>query len=309
MAVLLRQGRQPHQPRRQQNCLPGRHGVHVQRRERADRQERHHVGLVLRQTRQRNRRGRQHPPHGRVLDRLQPAGRHHRGRQDVRPGSRRHGQRRTHQARFDLVPPHGPRPGIDHDERRRHRIHPRTGGHAELHDDWGKSYYYLTDATGNVLGLADSTGKRTHTYAYGPTGLPRTTPTESVPQPYRYAGAYADPTGLYKMGHRYYDPTLGRFTQPDPSGQEKNPYLYASGDPINNTDPTGLYGIDDFAQDIGTIAAGAGSGSAVGAGIGCGVGFFVATLPGCGAGAAVGTAIGGAAGVIGTTITVIALRN
>ncbi|MCZ9340189.1 RHS repeat protein, partial [Streptomyces sp. TRM76130] len=74
----------------------------------------------------------------------------------------------------------------------------------------GKSYYYLTDATGNVLGLVDDTGKRTHTYAYGPTGLPRTTPTEAVPQPYRYAGAYADPTGLYKMGHRYYDPTLGR---------------------------------------------------------------------------------------------------
>ncbi|MER7776715.1 RHS repeat-associated core domain-containing protein [Streptomyces sp. NPDC096191] len=35
------------------------------------------------------------------------------------------------------------------------------------------------------------------------------TPRESVPQPYRFAGAYADPTGLYKMGHRYYDPTLG----------------------------------------------------------------------------------------------------
>ncbi|MEJ1200443.1 RHS repeat-associated core domain-containing protein [Streptomyces sp. CCNWLW238] len=55
------------------------------------------------------------------------------------------------------------------------------------------------------------------------TGLPRTTPAEAVPQPYRYTGAYADPTGLYKMGHRYYDPTLGRFTQPDPSGQETNP--------------------------------------------------------------------------------------
>ncbi|MEU0914591.1 RHS repeat-associated core domain-containing protein [Streptomyces althioticus] len=109
----------------------------------------------------------------------------------------------------------------------------------------GKSYYYLTDATGNVLGLADATGKRTHTYVYGPTGLPRTTPTETVPQPYRYAGAYADPTGLYKMGHRYYDPTLGRFTHPDPSGQESNPYLYAAGDPINNTDPTGLWSIAD----------------------------------------------------------------
>ncbi|MEV5451482.1 RHS repeat-associated core domain-containing protein [Streptomyces sp. NPDC052535] len=104
----------------------------------------------------------------------------------------------------------------------------------------GKSYYYLTDATGNVLGLVDDAGKRTHTYAYGPTGTPRGTTTEAVPQPYRYAGAYADPTGLYKMGHRYYAPTLGRFTQPDPSGQEKNAYLYAGGDPINNTDPSGL---------------------------------------------------------------------
>ncbi|WP_405470848.1 RHS repeat-associated core domain-containing protein [Streptomyces canus] len=87
----------------------------------------------------------------------------------------------------------------------------------------GKSYYYLTDATRNVLGLVDDAGKRTHTYAYGPTGLPRTTPTEAVPQPFRYTGAYLDPTGLYKMGARYYDPQLGRFTQPDPSGQEKNP--------------------------------------------------------------------------------------
>ncbi|MFF8633592.1 RHS repeat-associated core domain-containing protein [Streptomyces pilosus] len=50
-------------------------------------------------------------------------------------------------------------------------------------------------------------------------GSARTTPTESVPQPYRYAGAYSDPTGLYKMGYRYYDPSLGRFTQPDPSGR------------------------------------------------------------------------------------------
>ncbi len=152
----------------------------------------------------------------------------------------------------------------------------------------GKSYYYLTDATGNVLGLADDAGKRTHTYAYGPTGLPRGTTTEAVPQRYRYAGAYLDPTGLYKMGHRYYDPSLGRFTQPDPSGQETNPYLYAAGDPINNSDPTGLYSIDDFKSDVGFV----GSTATIGGVIGGGVGSIV---PGAGTG--VGTVVGGVAGV------------
>jgi len=43
-----------------------------------------------------------------------------------------------------------------------------------------------------------------------------------------------------KLGARYYNPTTGRFTQPDPSGQEANNYAYAGGDPINHTDPSGL---------------------------------------------------------------------
>ncbi|MGA5017401.1 RHS repeat-associated core domain-containing protein [Streptomyces griseoincarnatus] len=134
----------------------------------------------------------------------------------------------------------------------------------------GKSYYYLTDATGNVLGLVDDAGKRTHTYAYGPTGLPRGTTTEATPQPHRYTGAYLDPTGLYKMGHRYYDPTLGRFTQPDPSGQEENPYLYAAGDCINRTDPTGTLSLGCIGSGLqllgGAVALGAGIASAIGSG-------------------------------------------
>ncbi|GHA71466.1 hypothetical protein GCM10010372_83090 [Streptomyces tauricus] len=46
---------------------------------------------------------------------------------------------------------------------------------------------------------------------------------------------------MYRLGARYYDTNIGRFTQPDPSSQEKNPYLYAEGDPVNRIDPNGLY--------------------------------------------------------------------
>ncbi len=55
--------------------------------------------------------------------------------------------------------------------------------------------------------------------------------------PWRYVGAYLDSTGLYKMGARYYDPARGRFTQLDPLG---NGYGYASDNPVNLTDPSGL---------------------------------------------------------------------
>ncbi|PJN01568.1 Wall-associated protein [Streptomyces sp. CB01201] len=107
----------------------------------------------------------------------------------------------------------------------------------------GKAYYYLTDALGSVIGLADESGTKANTYTYSPRGVARTT-TQAVPQPYRFAGGHQDPTGLYHLGARYYDPNTGRFTQPDPSGQEKNPYLYAEGDPVNRIDPRGLLSLD-----------------------------------------------------------------
>ncbi|MEU2956591.1 RHS repeat domain-containing protein [Streptomyces xanthochromogenes] len=153
----------------------------------------------------------------------------------------------------------------------------------------GKSYYYLTDATGNVLGLVDPTGTRTHSYTYSPTGQPRTTPVETVPQPYRYAGTYLDPTGLYKMGARSYDPNLARFTTTDPSGQETNPYLYAAGDPINYNDPTGL-----FRWDV-ALGAGLVGALALAAGTALGGPILGGAMSGC-AGTAVGEAISGAPG-------------
>ncbi|MFG3721326.1 RHS repeat-associated core domain-containing protein [Streptomyces massasporeus] len=47
-------------------------------------------------------------------------------------------------------------------------------------------------------------------------GVERGTTTEKTSQPYRLAGGFQDPTGLYHFSARYYDPNIGRFTNPDP---------------------------------------------------------------------------------------------
>ncbi len=61
-----------------------------------------------------------------------------------------------------------------------------------------------------------------------------------------------DPTGLYYMGARYYDPNSGRFLSPDPLGHAAGMdlYSYANGDPCNGLDPTGRFG-KDVVPDIG----------------------------------------------------------
>ncbi|MFF8828500.1 RHS repeat-associated core domain-containing protein [Streptomyces sp. NPDC015131] len=116
----------------------------------------------------------------------------------------------------------------------------------------GKTYYYLTDALGSVVALTDEAGTKVNSYSYSPRGVRRAGTSEQVPQPYQFAGGYHDATGLYHFAARYYDPNIGRFTQPDPSGREKNPYLYAEGDPVNRIDPTGLNAVSNLllAKDL-----------------------------------------------------------
>lgn len=102
--------------------------------------------------------------------------------------------------------------------------------------------FYVTDHLGSVVVLLDNDGEQIGGYSYDPYGQERAT-TEGAAEEniIRYAGAQYDiETGLYKMGHRYYDPSTGRFTQPDPSGAEENQYLYAANNPTNFVDPTGL---------------------------------------------------------------------
>ncbi|MFF2102279.1 RHS repeat-associated core domain-containing protein [Streptomyces sp. NPDC058202] len=121
----------------------------------------------------------------------------------------------------------------------------------------GKTYFYLTDALGSVVALADTDGNKVDSYTYSPRGARiLAQSSEPVAQPYRFAGNYHDPTGLYHLQARYYDANIGRFTQPDPSGQEQNPYLYAEGDPVNRIDPNGTISLTGVADALGPIGDG-----------------------------------------------------
>ncbi|MGW4271057.1 RHS repeat-associated core domain-containing protein [Streptomyces seoulensis] len=80
-----------------------------------------------------------------------------------------------------------------------------------------------------LIGVIDTTGKRTAAYTDGPYGEQRTN--TGTQQPFRCTNAYLDPSGLYKMGARYYALGLGRFTQPDLSGKEWNGHVRRASDP------------------------------------------------------------------------------
>ena len=58
-----------------------------------------------------------------------------------------------------------------------------------------------------------------------------------------WRGKWADITGLYCLGHRYYDPTAGNWLGADPLGHDADPSLYAfcaARDPVNGFDPEGM---------------------------------------------------------------------
>ncbi|MHA6797998.1 RHS repeat-associated core domain-containing protein [Bounagaea algeriensis] len=104
----------------------------------------------------------------------------------------------------------------------------------------GARHILHTDPQGTVHALLTPEGQVAGTYTYTPYGEPTPTGQAAVDNPLHWLGMLQDPHGRYHLGHRYYHPQHARFTQPDPSGQELNPYTYASGDPINQSDSIGL---------------------------------------------------------------------
>jgi RHS repeat-associated protein len=61
-------------------------------------------------------------------------------------------------------------------------------------------------------------------------------------------------SGLFYNWNRQYDPSIARYTQPDPLGLVDGPsrYAYVGNDPLQKVDPSGLAGLDMqcMAQDF-----------------------------------------------------------
>ena len=106
----------------------------------------------------------------------------------------------------------------------------------------GAITYLMADSLGSVRGVVSTTGALTATTSYDAWGNPETTGGLTASTPFGYAGAYTDPTGLVYLINRYYDPATGQFISVDPAiTQTLQPYEYAGGNPVSNSDLNGLW--------------------------------------------------------------------
>jgi len=119
----------------------------------------------------------------------------------------------------------------------------------------GRPQFSFYDANGNVTGLVDTNGDVVAQYDYDPFGnLLAQSGDQADANPFRFSSKpWDEETGLYYYGYRFYSPTLGRWVNRDPRGEEGGLgiYLHTANDPVNEIDPLGesLFAIDGTWRD------------------------------------------------------------
>jgi len=115
----------------------------------------------------------------------------------------------------------------------------------------GVDSFYLSDALGSTRALTNGQGVVTDRYSYDAFGQLLSS-TGTTVNSYLYTGEQRDDAaGLYYLRARYYDAAIGRFLTADPyRGKPQDPrslhkYSYVQNNPVNMTDPLGLYGFEE----------------------------------------------------------------
>jgi RHS repeat-associated protein len=105
--------------------------------------------------------------------------------------------------------------------------------------------FYHHDQLGSIRSVSAYNGYEVASFTYDAYGN-LTHATGTYTTPFGYAGQYTDTeTGLQYLRARYYDPTTGHFLTRDPiEVVTREPYGYVYGNPLNLTDPSGLWGVD-----------------------------------------------------------------
>jgi len=111
-------------------------------------------------------------------------------------------------------------------------------------ENFGGRAYFLGDALNSARQLVDGAGRVGLGKAYDPFGDLLSIAGE-IQTAYGFTGEWTDATGLINLRARYYQPTTGRFVQPDPfegvptKPVSLNPYPYAYDNPLMYTDASG----------------------------------------------------------------------
>ena len=115
-----------------------------------------------------------------------------------------------------------------------------------------KIYAPLHDFNGHVIALIGANGRIAETY--DPDAFGRELKPKTHVNPWRFCSKRSE-EGLIFFGLRFYDPELGRWLTPDPSGfaDGHNLYAYALNSPLNRLDLFGLFSEDPFHDSMRSV--------------------------------------------------------
>jgi len=120
--------------------------------------------------------------------------------------------------------------------------------------------FYGYDGRGSVRYLTDASGAVTDRYDYDAFGV-LIRRDGVTPNNHLFNGEYFDPSvNAYHLRARYYQQGVGRFLSRDPMAgsprdpRSMHPYLYAHANPVNISDPLGLFSLADAAAAVGVAS-------------------------------------------------------